>query len=169
MTAIQPRHPVFASSLLVGLALAGSVAVAQTPVPAAAGGTALASAGMSVMSARVAANQELVRSLVEKHYPGVLVAGSDIERVVFILDANDGYVASAALKSTGSVAPAAEAAGVTVGVGARAEPSAAGALDLTGVGLGTIDRSQIRGTASGSAKAGVFAPGAFRYYIVRLK
>src|SRR6185436_8339876 len=117
--------------------------------------------------------------------------------IAFVLDVNDALVTSSAsdvdvpaaptmARATtgggaggagGFVAAGGSGAGASVSTGADTVATVramagggrfTGPLDLTRYGLGTIDRSLIRGTSAASYRAGVIGPNAVDVYIVRL-
>jgi bla regulator protein BlaR1 len=168
MTTLRPRHPMLASLPFVAIALVATAVAAQTPVPATppAGIIARAEGGrtqMDSMPSRVAANRELIQTLVTTYFPDVVRGSSDVNRIAFVLDGNDAYVTSA-----GVISPTTSGGSDTVRASAVRRAGAT-ALDLSAFGLGTIDRSLIRGTASSSYRAGILSPHGLDVYIVRLK
>lgn len=203
MTATRPQYPLIASLPFAAVALAASVAVAQTPVPPTAAGGMARATMMDTLSTRSQELQRTVRELLTAHYPGVLNGTSTARHIAFVLDANDALVTSSAsdvdvpapptmARATtggGAGAGAGGAAGGSVtasgGAGAVVSVSSStdtvmtaramvgagrftGPLDLSRYGLGTIDRSLIRGTSAASYRAGVIGPNAVDVYIVRL-
>lgn len=97
MTATRPRRPLIASLPFAAVALAAGVAVAQTPVPpAAGGGFVVRRTMMDSLSTRSAQTRALVQSLLSVHYPELLNGPSNIRHVTFVLDANDAVVNSSA-------------------------------------------------------------------------
>jgi hypothetical protein len=158
MTAPRPRYPLIASLPFAAVALAASVAVAQTPVPpTAAGGFVARATMMDSLSTRSAELQRQVRELVAAHYPGVMDGTSTARHIAFVLDANDALVTSSASNVDVPAPASATMSRSTAGGGAGA--SAGGFMAASG-GAGTrvmvSNGSDTVATARAVAGAGRF-------------
>jgi hypothetical protein len=97
MTTPHSRRPILASLPFAGLALAASIAAAQSsPPPAGIVAKATAEAYMTseAMIKSTTLSPAQVQAILAAHHPAALLGDPDMSRIAIVLDANDNYVRS---------------------------------------------------------------------------
>jgi hypothetical protein len=187
MTMLRPRHPLLASFPFAAIALGAAALAAQTPTPPATGASAGALARVARDTVRhgIVLTESQVREIIAMRHPAIANGTSD-ENLVSIVLASSGEVVmtgATELKEV-PVAGRVEVRALAFPTEEPPRPAAARAVRVEEVrrdtaasaapqywnvpGIGRIDRSLLRGSATLRYAAGVVAPHAINVQIVTL-